>query len=278
MPVTKKKGAIFAIYADSPTHSSTTTHGPPKSVIPSTSTSPTKRTCTSKSTRKALSALQPSTTKGFPVSSIKSDVSTLKPTSTSTNPKPSTLATKLAAHPTKRQLEIFSSPSIPTKPPMQHTGGSPAKRTRQTPRVDKENNPPPIEGSPASRTRSKTSSIGSMAQLQFAKLASSSPRPKKQSGLLGKSATTIQREDSDTFLSGVHLQLADGQPSGLTPRATRSVSESMNGPRSTSKRTPGGEVKRKGGKGLGVRADGPLVDVSEAYGASGEEPVGFRDQ
>lgn len=30
-------------------------------------------------------------------------------------------------------------------------------------------------------------------------------------------------------------------------------------------------------KGLGVRPDGPLVDVSEAYGATGEEPVGFRD-
>lgn len=32
------------------------------------------------------------------------------------------------------------------------------------------------------------------------------------------------------------------------------------------------------GKGRAVRSDGVLVDVSEAYGASGSEPVGFKEQ
>jgi hypothetical protein len=33
----------------------------------------------------------------------------------------------------------------------------------------------------------------------------------------------------------------------------------------------------KKGKGRSVTPDGPLVDVSEAYGASGDEPEGFRE-
>jgi hypothetical protein len=32
------------------------------------------------------------------------------------------------------------------------------------------------------------------------------------------------------------------------------------------------------GKGRAVKGDGPLADVSEAYGASGSEPMGFREQ
>jgi hypothetical protein len=32
------------------------------------------------------------------------------------------------------------------------------------------------------------------------------------------------------------------------------------------------------GKGKAVRADGVLGDVSEAYGASGSEPMGFKEQ
>jgi hypothetical protein len=36
------------------------------------------------------------------------------------------------------------------------------------------------------------------------------------------------------------------------------------------------KASASGLKALEVRADGPLVDVSEAYGASGAEPDGFK--
>ncbi|KAK4687733.1 hypothetical protein P7C73_g2392, partial [Tremellales sp. Uapishka_1] len=200
MPVQKKKGAIFAIWSDSPASTSSSSSSRPAA-------SPTKRP-----PRKALAPIQPLALNPT-ISQPSSQSKSLKP---SVNPKLST-ATKssstlqrppLPKNPSRRQIDIFSSPAPAT------TISTP-KRTNQ-PEKNKENVPPP--DSPAARTRSKTS-------------ASSSP-------LLGDGRGTL------TLKKG---------------------------------RILGEMCREKKGRSFEVLADSPLSDVSEAYGASGIEPEGFRD-
>ncbi|RSH91213.1 hypothetical protein EHS25_009512 [Saitozyma podzolica] len=298
MPVTKKKGAIFAIYADSPGRDPS---GPSDATNPELrSRSPSKRPSaggvpgqtvqTGQASRKALSSVQPRSI-GFPSapsSALKPKSTTadgntaldsdfpLKPTPKpvgavgSTNPKP--LATSRRSNPppppktapSKRQLEIFSSPSAPQPqpqqqsitssrpiPPTSHTTStgastsafsstshqpvSPAKRTRSSPttaevQYDKENHPPSALDSPASRTRSRT-------RLPLSAVPAS-PAVATKNRLIAK---------------------ADGKLSSSPKKSAL-------------------KAGTNGLKAREVRADGPLVDVSEAYGASGAEPDGFKTQ
>lgn len=363
MPVTKKKGAIFAIYADSPLPSSHDS----KSTLLSSARSPTKRTTTT--TRKALSAViakplsitSRDTIKGkgkqvdevVNQPSIKSDAVNAK--SVVETKSKTRSVTRLSGSgkvvPTKRQFEVFSSPSVahssstttaasaslrpslntpapkaqPAPPPSQaqHDGiDSPAKRLRSSPRNTTKTQPPPRTpgkaiitddkenvpltstlDSPASRTRSKSrvrahpgsGSISSLAQLQLAVHSPVRRSPRHSTSInisthtdtttnrvnLGLSAAILNEHCSPT---APRADLVGDGRGTLTFKKGRGVAFALGLGESdqTGELEPGHPKHKrvvkseKKGKGFSVLADGPLVDVSEAYGASGEEPAGFR--
>jgi len=274
MPITNKKGAIFAIYADSPSHPTTSS-----SRLATQSDSPVKRP----TSRKALTAIQPKVIKGFPSSSAKSDSNekgktTPKSSSTSVNPKPVQPRVSSASRrqvpvppprsaPSKRQLEIFSSSSVSSPPLVSHPSPSaasrpaangssaetPAKRGRLTPvqsRVDKENQPPlSASDSPASRTRARTRA--------------------RADSLVGDERGTLTLRKGRAIATLLAEENAAGSSMSITGIV---VGFEQRSPETSGRRRS--EGKGKGGSGLEVR---PLADVSEAYGASGAEPEGFRD-
>ncbi|CAD6584224.1 MAG: hypothetical protein TREMPRED_003773 [Tremellales sp. Tagirdzhanova-0007] len=269
MPVTKKKGAIFAIYADSPTQPSTFTSGSSTTRLRLSSPhSPTKRSIP----RKALISIPPKPINGFPISTSSalksSDVkSTPRTRSPSVNPKPHRVRSSSTSHPpppaprtapSKRQIEIFSSPSQPLssilpsqREPPSGTHPSPAKRGRATPaklREDKENQAPSsssIRDSPASRTRSKVRA--------------------RADSLVGNGRETLTLKKGRALAS-----LLAGEEAGNSPGFASGGKSS----RDVHVGTWEGEGKSRR---RSAKAVEPLADVSEAYGASGTEPLGFRE-
>nr|XP_031858366.1 uncharacterized protein CI109_006242 [Kwoniella shandongensis]KAA5525438.1 hypothetical protein CI109_006242 [Kwoniella shandongensis] len=160
-------------------------------------------------------------------------------------------------------------------------GESPLKRNRTTPSTthlhlspaaaaaaaagggvfDKEN-VPPSDGSPATRTRSRTSSLASSTTtitLSPLRFTNTTPQQRRVESLLGDGRGTL------TLKKGRELaRIMDSETFGMTTTTVfASTEEKSTGPK---------------GKGLGVKADGALVDVSEAYGAGGDEPEGFKTQ
>ncbi|KAK1924744.1 hypothetical protein DB88DRAFT_539550 [Papiliotrema laurentii] len=246
MPVTKKKGAIFAIYADSPSRptgaSSISKLRPTSTSInadahaTASSSSPTKKS--SIATRRPLTSLQPTKTRSSApaglsgskfkvfddsakispdvqdtkVSKSKSSTNattTAKPSlSSSTKPKRTPLA---AATKAKRQFEIFSDPS-------------PA---------------PPV--------------------------VASAPNSSKDTSPLKRSRLTPRKKQSEEDKENAAPTLSDS-PASRT--RSKTASQAAQSPIKDSKRVKGGPV----------RADAPLADVSSAYGATGEIPSGFKTQ
>ncbi|WVN85220.1 uncharacterized protein L203_100365 [Cryptococcus depauperatus CBS 7841] len=327
MPVAKKKGAVFGIYADSPDHSA------PLTTIVPTLTSPTR----SSTSRRALSSLQPK-----PVASVHSRISPLRSVSGLKEKPLSDVPVKSKSKP-KSTLEIFADPepsrpkslsgvsgatkrrNVPTplvttqslpaplgastfskrsrdllsplpifserkendgishQPTIRsETGQSPAKRGRITlsaadssPAImnsslqrskgarDKENVAPSIsineiEGSPATRTRSKAHVV----QLDFSMTLSpltfrDSPQRRR---------TEVERLIDDQLGAGRRKkQTVEEMIDQASPKITKCVNEKSDSSKSK-------------GKGFEVLADGALADVSEAYGAKGNAPSGFTSQ
>lgn len=190
MPVTKKKGAMFAIYADSPEPATA-------SRATSAPRSPTKKTAAGSSTRRALSSLEPtaarrvsSTTTGIsgadkPSSSSSSSLGkplSLKPSSSdakkplSSKPlsnKPLSSTSSSGAKPTrtsapKRQFEIFADP-VPTSTSSTTTEKPRALAKRRADAHDKENAVAP--DSPSQRTRSKVRDVAPVLKKKTTSLA-----------------------------------------------------------------------------------------------------------
>ncbi|KAL1411234.1 hypothetical protein Q8F55_002185 [Vanrija albida] len=153
MPVTKKKGAMFAIYADSPPKES------PTGVSGASSArSPSKKPS---GTRRALTALEPAATRrGFPSSAgtglsgadrpVKAPLGKLPSKGELRQPLGAKLGTaRPAAKPKaapKRQFEIFADPAPSS------SSAAPRPASKRRPEGDKENAAP---DSPSARTRSK---------------------------------------------------------------------------------------------------------------------------
>ncbi|WVR05061.1 hypothetical protein IAU60_002073 [Kwoniella sp. DSM 27419] len=195
-------------------------------------------------------------------------------------------------------------------------GQSPAKRTKPSPRqplqtqrthtqrTDKENLPPcptspdDLGGSPATRTRSKIRAL-SLAE------SPSGPSPLRVRSSITTSATfgAAPSADAGSTMRRTGRLLGDGRGT-LTLKKGRELATLMNdswaeeragdidaAPRLKGMTASlGSEPSVKGQRqskktsepvfGLAhrVRPDGALADVSEAYGANGEEPSGFRTQ
>ncbi|KAK8869926.1 hypothetical protein IAR55_000494 [Kwoniella newhampshirensis] len=131
--------------------------------------------------------------------------------------------------------------------------------------IDKENVPPPTmeqEGSPATRTRSKTrhSSISQITLSPLRFTSTPQGRRRRAEDLVGDGRGTL------TLKKGRELaRIMDAEIFGMV-----SISAEAGAAEKGKKR--GGLRERA------VRPDGALVDVSEAYGADGVEPEGFRTQ
>lgn len=362
MPITKKSGAIFAIYADSPVARSSLRSSNPidtnESVTKVSSISNTG-TSTAKirlgGERKALGAiaLAPSSRLGTDDKDKSKDkgkgkeIAAVGPTAEgSENVKgPTTTLGSRRLPPRKREVSTATAA---------RTHGSPTKKTRSTPvkpilqasfidniqAVDAT-----IEGSPATRTRSKTKiestpvHTGSPARDLNAVLGDGrgalNAKSGKQIAQYLKAAHEIKDDDhedeneasgSGTTSTGLLFTqelskddreivhglrkggaisktkgirvaelLQENTPPSLKQRSKPSLSrpslsdvinvQTSGGSRSTPKRTTAAlsdstptNIKSKlvGRKGRAVMADSPLADVSEAYGASGIEPIGFR--
>ncbi|WVQ71466.1 hypothetical protein IAR50_001004 [Cryptococcus sp. DSM 104548] len=335
MPVAKKKGAVFGIYADSPAKES---QPQPTRFSPRRPSNTARKALTSKPVAPTAAAsfksLASSTSlKGKSVS----DTSASKPKSSKSSlqifsdPEPSkpksasgvTGVTKRRNAPTsltatqslplplggskatKRTRDLLSplpifddnsnSQSEASRRPAlrsKDTGLSPAKRgrtalsatesspamlpasrapsasvapsssRRRTPHVlDQENAPPPrvfgeLEGSPATRTRSKTRGFDFAITL---------------SPLTFRDSPQHRRRSEVERLMGDMPGLSGAVDPGLRPNSEATGSGSPKSAKRSGSNMP---------KALGeaVNADGALADVSEAYGASGSAPVGFSSQ
>ena len=298
MPVTKKRGAIFAIYADSPQHgvSVAQKNGPTPSQL---SSSPTKRLS---QPRKALASLQPtaklvsaSAMKGKP-SEGKAELGKPRQMTKATAPAveslsstqacltaPSTSGSKrIVKSGSKRSIEVFA--DSPKSSSIHLPLVSPAKKTRSSPRkvTDKENVEPGSD-SPAGRTRSKT-------RVYPGPHENETPVKERSRRVLGEKGERIERISGLSSKSGNLESLSGlgemGLGKGLGVKRTikvlgekRGLSAGAAMPMSGKTLDRGDSAKGlKKGRSITVFADDVLCDVSEAYGAVADEPVGFKTQ
>lgn len=368
MPITKKQGAIFAIYADSPVAKTSRSQAlepsdftPARASRKSTTTTTTtvpggtvkKRTL---GERKALSALAPAPSSRLLTDEKANDEGKGKgkqaAPSTVTAEGVENAKTTLGLRklpPRKREVSMATA----TK-----TYGSPIKKTRSTPlklAALATDAPDEIEGSPASRTRSKTKvesifegspmkarttltprgmsklnhadailgdgrgalnaksgrSVAALLKsvhqdeitdenenVGTASCSSSVPGPASKI-LAGRLSSEIKEVINDLTKGGVisktkGLRVVEllkgeenapptpkGQPtswrSPVTPKFTHTGSTEAEGLVGTPSKSAGKSTMKSGLRSRAVLADGPLADVSDAYGATGSEPVGFRD-
>ncbi|EIW69552.1 hypothetical protein M231_04414 [Tremella mesenterica] len=277
MPITKAKGAIFSIYADSPIRA-------PTSSSSSSITRQPSKNVKSEVPRKALASLQPSSRKGFP-SSSSTNIEKVKIDKNDSDPKkqgvPGPILLKSKQN-VKRQHDVLS-PTTPKPTDEKHRLGPkrrksvsgkenvpvvPTPETRTTRSIveqgkgdgtrDRETG---LLDSPAGRTRSKTRHSTNISISNLTSITISSPSRVSRRATVN--STLIDRVGMPT--STRHLPEIEISGSCHTNEGNRSEL--------TLQASGKGKVK---GKGLAVKGDGPLADVSEAYGATGEEPEGFR--
>lgn len=133
--------------------------------------------------------------------------------------------------------------------------------------MNKENSAPPtllfddFEGSPATRTRSKVRNMPfefsvTLSPLNFRDTPQQRRRTKVEHLLVGNPALGVNATRRDA----VEEMIDHGSP--------------------TAEKTGGGKPlgSKTRGKGIAVRSDAILADVSEAYGAKGDAPEGFDSQ
>jgi hypothetical protein len=322
MPVTKKKGAIFAIHADTPDKVCTTSTRSTNDATTS-STSPVKRGITIK--RKVLSVKQISQPRAFPSDPIKDGSDLGKPQTQQTDDlvKPSLLKPRLTVKPLaekRHRQPSGDAPRITSTAAATTIIQTPAKKARVFDRTtnDPLNTVTPIgklvngedTGSPASRTRSKTKTRPptSTRQALVSPMTINTGTVKPRAGTSRQSAKSVFQDTSDIENVPLHvpinkqvldkrrgrdiidlLEMAgeDGPDENEMEQYERAYDEHIRLHRMTKEDRAAAEVEAAvaglgkvmgKGKGRAVRGDAVLADVSEAYGASGSEPRGFREQ
>ena len=277
MPVTKKKGAIFAIYADSPEKS--TAKAP--TATAQVKTSPTKRSISTTKPavpRRALATIQPSSVKA-PLRALdgKKAVNTVL----DEKPKPKAIKTPLGESINGKQNIVStrssSSSTTATRPKL----SAPTAVKRQ---IQVLSSPPPNKDTFPVQITANTRTLA--PRLHSPTRSGASP-PKRSRTTPKKSAFTVyispEKEnvpppDSPASRTRSRTRAALSQQLEvelINERASSSISFEAAMKRG---RVSGPMVKstKTNSKAAPVRADKVLADVSEAYGASGIEPEGFR--
>ncbi|RSH77740.1 uncharacterized protein EHS24_002798 [Apiotrichum porosum] len=315
MPVTKKKGAIFAIYADSPPKSGASAAASSSSSAAASSnllplrapSSPTTKRSTAH--RTALGSLQPSRT-GFPsakgpladkprslgakdVPAGGADGGKASLGSSGTTKKP--LSSKPAQQPSVR-TKLDRENALGTKTTLGLKSGDPKQRrsTNAAPASKRafeifsdSSNPPASASSTRAKPKATSSSftiftdpVKPAAVKQHTTLRGAAPGPSTLSSTAGPSTPGRKRERAPTPTG-----MVDKENSGIldspASRTRSKVHSSKAAP--TRALAPKTAVldKKPSAKRTALRRvdpDMPLSDVSVAYGATREdEPAGFRD-
>lgn len=229
MPVTKKKGAIFAVYADTPPRAGPAPREPSeprepprdgRRALANIEPAPTRRKASSSEKRRALAPRSPTRS-----SRGKMDVFVDLEADKPAEKKRSALAVKpLASKP-------LSSNSLPTS--------SEARSSKPLPQ--------PLAAKPLSKPVPSSSSLSKplLTKKTRAPLAKRARSPTDKEN-------TYAPPDSPASRTRSKLRLPDAPSEGKSK-------------------------PKKTARAFTVFAD-PLADVSEAYGASGNEPEGFREQ
>lgn len=271
MPLTKKKGAIFAIYADTPPRagsSSTASSSLPASPSATPASAHTER----KPSRPALAALEPAPTKsatrtkGFPSSS-----------------------TSESSGPSKTRRAVSPLPSSSRNPTA--SGASTSSTGRRTRKLEVFSDPDPAPSKAGTRTLEPSKPLPSALQPKPLSAASSS-KPTSKDGSKEKSKPLAPKSSSSSAAlkvkrarSPIDKENLPDSPASRTRSKARLASAALQQSENTSQSLQAKlaaaakkPTAKKTQKAFTVFADNALADVSEAYGASGEEPAGFRDQ
>lgn len=308
MPVTKKQGAIFAIYADSPEVSRRPTSS---SVGQSSNTNPSPTARTRKrapTERKALStvAVKPTALRDAKIDGIDKGKKPAISNADVKKPAPVLVARKTLS---TNKREVSTSVRL-AESPSKKTRSTPVKRT-----VIASEAVAAIEGSPASRIRSKTAAtplrglsasgtrkvvpeqsvedvaVPSDLEDHFGDLVGDgrgalNARKGRTIGAYLRTKETGHADSGSSSTAAVPTRIAvmfeevpttgshemdsENIPPAKVERRTPRTGRRAN-PSKVTEGTPGK------GRARAVLGDQPLSDVSEAYGASGIEPIGFRD-
>jgi len=308
MPITKKKGAIFAIHADTP--DKIFKDGPSSAFgAPSNAISPIKKEVPK---RKALVVKQ---SKAFPSEPLQSEKETNKPAFTDDLVKPRSTVLRPKDHAKEKRHRV---PSADQPRPATATTSSvqtPSKKARVLDQmrgdVTPANKSTEDTGSPASRTRSKTKSrpapsphhripiVTSLISIHdantvkrpastrrsamsiFADAASNSENIPPAPVPINKQV--LDKRRGNAIIDLLEMAGEDGPEEEDIQEFERAYDENIKLHRMTKEARAAvadGSIlmPKLKGKGKAVRSDGALRDVSEAYGASGSEPKGFKEQ
>lgn len=316
MPITKKKGAIFAIHADTPDKASTSAAPLGKS--------PTKKPLFSlgTTTRKALTVKQATQPQFRALPSSPNTKATLAKESLSDDLlKPSNESAKTIRKPLmEKRVRRAESPSsdaatIDTATATTTTASAIAKATRTPAKKARVTDRTPVRaqaiidqhvddtGSPASRTRSKTRSTQSPATANPTATTStirsrphrptvSSRQPQMGMDVFDDNAENIpipiskqvlDRRRGNDIVDLLNRAGSEGPSEAEMAEYERAYDEHIESHRKGGASGSGSKPKLKGlgldlGNGRRVWDHGPLLDVSEAYGATASEPRGFKAQ
>ena len=310
MPVTKKKGAIFAIHADTP--DKIFNDGPSSAFgAPSNANSPIK---TQVPRRKALVVKQ---SKAFPSEPLQNEKEINKPAFTDDLVKPRTTVLR-PKDLTKEKRHRVPSADQPKATTTTATSSvqTPLKKARVLDQLRPDVTPAGKStedmGSPASRTRSKTKSrpassphqripiVTSLISVHDANTVKQRPASTRRTAMsifadaasdsenIPPAPVPINKQVLDKRRGNAIIDLLDmvgedGPEEEDMQEFERAYDENIKlhrMPKQARATVSDGSIlmPKLKGKGKAVRADGVLGDVSEAYGASGSEPVGFRQQ
>ncbi|BEJ16096.1 hypothetical protein CspHIS471_0507010 [Cutaneotrichosporon sp. HIS471] len=214
MPVMKKKGAIFPIYADTP---------------PRAGPAPREEPAQPRDGRRALANIEPAPVR--------------RKTSASPSSKRRALAPRSPTRSTRTKMDVFVDPDAQMERPKRSALASKPLMSKP---LSKSPSGKPLASKPlASKSQSQSQSQSLNARASSSSL--SKPPVKR------RTRTPMDKENA----------VLPDSPASRTRSKLRLADE----PKS----------KPKTARAFTVFAD-PLADVSEAYGATGEEPEGFREQ
>jgi len=310
MPLTKKKGAIFAIHADTP--DKIFNDGPSSAFgAPSNANSPIKKEIPK---RKALVIKQ---SKAFPSEPLQSEKETNKPAFTDDLVKPRTTVLRPKDHSKEKRHRVPSADQPrPTTATTSSTVQTPAKKARVLDQlrgdVTPANESTEDTGSPASRTRSKTKSrpapsphqripiVTSLISVHDANTVKQRPASTRRSAMsifadaasnsenippapVPINKQVLDKRRGNAIIDLLEMAGEDGPEEEDMQEFERAYDENIKLHRmSKEARAAAADgsilMPKLKGKGKAVRSDGALRDVSEAYGASGSEPMGFKEQ
>lgn len=275
MPVTKKKGAIFAVYADTPPRASLSASG--SSTSSRRSASPTKSaqpSATAAQPRRALAPLPPTGARA------------LQPKA----PKALGAVGGVAGVAGVSEKDFLGKPKILASKPLgaKSLGAKPLSTKSQA---------KPLAGKPLARKP-----LGTTSEMKPLRASAGSLAPPRAPLRAGAGRTFDIFIDAPALAAkpragagagrAFEIFIDDAAPVAPIAKPARPLASSAedkeNGPpraalASKTVAPLGGVTKKAAGKPLRARLLAPLVpvpvlaDASDAYGASGDEPAGFRD-